>query len=500
MNGDKSVEEIKKTAVGAAKEAVQEVKESVEATAEDMENVPEVHLETPEADVEVTFIDDRDKEAEGLIHWAAARAGVIVAAPLLGTVSLIANEVYMISKIGSVYGVDVPQKAVLSFIGSLGATVVGTTVATLLPIPFIQIPIGISVTYGLGKAAVRWIKDGMPDDTRPYKAVFEEGRAEGNTLVGEIKENPEKDIPLGDEKRDFTKEIKKTVDDVYPEKAHEAVDKLADQLVDTFNLLGEQLVTALKKAGMTDEQIEKAKYTTIGAAEIAKETAEKTAKNLRAVARVKSRKLQEEARQKASEMKEQAKEQMEELQKKKEEMRRQSEIRAEQAKLKSEKLKAQARIQMQEAKVQADKLKEQVRTQAEIAQDKANELKEKVNARADDYRRNVSAAANRAKADILGYVDDFRTKTEEIASRFTFYIYSQGSRRYACWARGRRGLVPWTEILPGLLQCHFGQGLHGVDGGSSSAAFPLPRVEGGGGSIPSACGEGDDRRRLLSGE
>ena len=265
-------------------EAVEEVKESVEATAEDMENVPEVHLETPEADVEVTFIDDRDKEAEGLIHWAAARAGVIVAAPLLGTVSLIANEVYMISKIGSVYGVDVPQKAVLSFIGSLGATVVGTTVATLLPIPFIQIPIGISVTYGLGKAAVRWIKDGMPDDTRPYKAVFEEGRAEGNTLVGEIKENPEKDIPLGDEKRDFTKEIKKTVDDVYPEKAHEAVDKLADQLVDTFNLLGEQLVTALKKAGMTDEQIEKAKYTTIGAAEIAKETAEKTAKNLRAVA------------------------------------------------------------------------------------------------------------------------------------------------------------------------------------------------------------------------
>ena len=51
MNGDKSVEEIKKAAVGAAKEAAQEVKESVEATAEDMENVSEVHLETPEADV-----------------------------------------------------------------------------------------------------------------------------------------------------------------------------------------------------------------------------------------------------------------------------------------------------------------------------------------------------------------------------------------------------------------------------------------------------------------
>lgn len=417
MNGDKSMEEIKKAAVGITEEAAKEVKESVDAITEDGENETDVHLETPEADVEVTFIDDRDKEAESLIHWAAARAGVIVAAPLLGTVSLIANEVYMISKVGSVYGVDVPQKAVLSFIGSLGATVIGTTVATLLPIPFIQVPIGISVTYGLGKAAVRWIKDGMPDDTRPYKAVFEEGRAEGSNLVGEIKENPEKDIPLGDEKRDFTKEIKKTVDDVYPEKAHEAVDKLADQLVDTFNLLGEQLVTILKKAGMTGEQIEKAKYTTIGAAEVAMETAEKTAKNLHAAARVKSRKLQEEARQKASEMKKQAKEQMEEFQKKKEEVKHQSEVRAEQAKLKSEKLKAQARLQMQEAKVQAGKLKEQIRTQAEIAQDKANELKEKVNERANDYRRNVSAAANRAKTDVLGYVDDFRTKTEQRAAQ-----------------------------------------------------------------------------------
>lgn len=155
---------------------------------------------------------------------------------------------------------------------------------------------------------------------------------------------------------------------------------------------------------------------------------------------MKSRKLQEEARQKASEMKEQAKEQMEELQKKKEEMRRQSEIRAEQAKLKSEKLKAQVRIQMQEAKVQADKLKEQVRTQAEIAQDKANELKEKVNARADDYRRNVSAAANRAKADILGYVDDFVRKRKNGPLKFGQKIVMQ-----------REGLLKAVNFLRKLL-------------------------------------------------
>lgn len=409
-----NAEKLVETAGETAEEMADEVKVSVE---ESIENVSDIHIETPEAEVEVTFIDDRDKEADSLIRWAAARAGVIVAAPLLGTVSLIANEVYMISKIGAVYGVDVSQKAVLSFMGSLGATVVGTTIATLLPIPFIQIPIGISVTYGLGKAAVRWIKDGMPDDTRPYKAVFEEGREEGNKRVEEMEESPEKNIPLGDEKRDFTKEIKKTVDDVYPEKAHDAVDKLAGQLVDTFNLLGDQLASVLKKAGMTDEQIEKAKYTTLGATEVAKETAEKTVKDLRAIARVKSRKLQEEAKQKASEMKDQAKDRMEEFQKKKEEMKRQSEVQSEQARLRGEKLKAQARVQMQEAKIQASKLKEQVRVQAETAQDKARELKEKVNAKAGDYKETITAAANQAKSGVVEYVDDFRAKTEERAAQ-----------------------------------------------------------------------------------
>ena len=142
-----------------------------------------------------------------------------------------------------------------------------------------------------------------------------------------------------------------------------------------------------------------------------------TSLQVQAIARIKSREFRKDAARRADEMKAQAQVQMDELQKKSEEMKRQSEVQSQQMKLKSEKLKAQARIQMQEAKVQADKLKEQVRTQTEIAQDKANELKEKVNARADDYRRNVSAAANRAKADILGYVDDFRTKTEERAAQ-----------------------------------------------------------------------------------
>lgn len=134
----------------------------------------------------------------------------------------------MISKIGKVYGVELNQTAVLSFLGSMGATVVGSTLATLIPIAAMQIPIGVSVTYGVGKAAQRWIKDGMPDDTRPYKEVFEEEKANGEKDEKELEANPKKDEPLGDEKKDFTKELKKSWNDIYPERAHNTINQLAD--------------------------------------------------------------------------------------------------------------------------------------------------------------------------------------------------------------------------------------------------------------------------------
>ena len=56
-------------------------------------------------ETKVTVIDDRlrQEEAETLCRWAAARAGVIVVAPLFGTMALIANDVYLVIKLGSVY-------------------------------------------------------------------------------------------------------------------------------------------------------------------------------------------------------------------------------------------------------------------------------------------------------------------------------------------------------------------------------------------------------------
>ena len=56
-------------------------------------------------ELKITVIDDkaREDDAEALCKWAAARAGVIVVAPLLGTIALIANQIYMIIKLGKVY-------------------------------------------------------------------------------------------------------------------------------------------------------------------------------------------------------------------------------------------------------------------------------------------------------------------------------------------------------------------------------------------------------------
>lgn len=389
-------------------------------------------LETADADVEIHVIDDRDQQAESLIHWAAARAGVIVVTPMLGSVALMANEVYMISRIGSIYGVDISQKAVISFIGSLGATMLGMTVATLIPISLIQIPLGISITYGLGQAALKWIKDGMPDDTEPYKAVFEEGKKEGKARIVEIENDENKDIPLGDEMKDFVK----TENEMnYSKKAHDVVDKMAENVSDVVDVLSAKLIKRLKEAGVTDEQIENVKYTALGAAEVVKEAAEKAGNDLKILAKEKSKEWKKDIGIKAADMKEQAKVQMEELKKcsemqaeqariKAEELKTQAKIRAEKlkeqakehmedAKEKTEELREQAKVHMERAKGKTEELKKQAKEHMEDAKEKAEELKEQ----AKEHIENVQNKMEEVKKSATAYADEFREKTKERAAQ-----------------------------------------------------------------------------------
>lgn len=389
-------------------------------------------VETADADVEIHVIDDRDQQAESLIHWAAARAGVIVVTPMLGSVALMANEVYMISRIGSIYGVDISQKAVISFIGSLGATMLGMTVATLIPISLIQIPLGISITYGLGQAALKWIKDGMPDDTEPYKAVFEEGKKEGKARIVEIENDENKDIPLGDEMKDFVK----TENEMnYSKKAHDVVDKMAENVSDAVDVLSAKLIKRLKEAGVTDEQIENVKYTALGAAEVVKEAAEKAGNDLKILAKEKSKEWKKDIGIKAADMKEQAKVQMEELKKRSEMQAEQARIKAEelktQAKIRAEKLKEQAKEHMEDAKEKTEELREQAKVHMERAKGKTEELKkqakehmedakekaEELKEQAKEHIENVQNKMEEVKKSATAYADEFREKTKERAAQ-----------------------------------------------------------------------------------
>lgn len=389
-------------------------------------------VETADADVEIHVIDDRDQQAESLIHWAAARAGVIVVTPMLGSVALMANEVYMISRIGSIYGVDISQKAVISFIGSLGATMLGMTVATLIPISLIQIPLGISITYGLGQAALKWIKDGMPDDTEPYKAVFEEGKKEGKARIVEIEKDENKDIPLGDEMKDFVK----TENEMnYSKKAHDVVDKMAENVSDAVDVLSAKLIKRLKEAGVTDEQIENVKYTALGAAEVVKEAAEKAGNDLKILAKEKSKEWKKDIGIKAADMKEQAKVQMEELKKRSEMQAEQARIKAEelktQAKIRAEKLKEQAKEHMEDAKEKTEELREQAKVHMERAKGKTEELKkqakehmedakekaEELKEQAKEHIENVQNKMEEVKKSATAYADEFREKTKERAAQ-----------------------------------------------------------------------------------
>ena len=151
------------------------------------------------------IIDDRmrEEEAESLCRWAAARAGVIVVAPLLGTMSLVANEIYLIIKLGKVYGEEISEQAAVSVLGSLGAYFVGSTLTTLIPFPPMQSPVAVGTTYALGRVVTEWLKAGKPKDMSPFKKVYDDAMNMAKKNIDIFKDNPRKDEPLGDEKHHY---------------------------------------------------------------------------------------------------------------------------------------------------------------------------------------------------------------------------------------------------------------------------------------------------------
>lgn len=194
---------------------------------------------------------DTEWEAEKICRWGAARSSVLVVTPLLGTMALIANEVYMISRLADLRGIKLSEGAALGLLASLGATFVGQSVFTLLPIPVIQIPLAISITYGVGRAANAWLKAGRPEDIAAFREVYEKARKEGAENADTFSNMDCKEEPLGDESRTFDLQaLKKQVKNMKTEDVFNNMKNKADKAENTLSQkikgFNERIVNPLK--------------------------------------------------------------------------------------------------------------------------------------------------------------------------------------------------------------------------------------------------------------
>lgn len=242
----KAVEDVKDVA-GDVKEAlvdkVEDVKEGVKEVKDEIVKVANAEG----ADAVMAAIegsqDSLDEKAEVLCRWAAGRAAVIVVAPLLGTVALMANEMYLINKLAKLYDKKISERAAMSFLGAFSGTLAGNLLATLIPFGPVQIPIAVGVTYAIGKVAHAWIKEDMPSDMEPFKEMFKEWKEKAKQEVKVLAEDPLKNIPLGDETKDYLREsgsrLSEAIDDM-KDKAKVALDSSKENLQDTKEVLTER--------------------------------------------------------------------------------------------------------------------------------------------------------------------------------------------------------------------------------------------------------------------
>ncbi len=354
--------------------------------------------------------DERDLAAENLIRWGAARAGVIAVAPLVGSVALMANEVYMISRLAKVYDVKLSDRTIMSFLGAFGARVVGKLAATLIPIPGVAVPVAVTVTYGMGRVAQSWIKDGMPLDVKPYMEKFEDLKAEGEAKVQEIANDAKKDIPLGDEGKDFAggKGC--------------PVKKGAAKFLDMADKGVTELLLAL---GVSQAEIDDKKALAKGVYEVTKETATEVAEELKvrleeatSDAKLQANVLRDRAEVKAAELKELAQEKAEEAKIKAGELKEQAQEKAaelkEQAQEKAGELKEKAQIKAEEARVKAQELKVQAQDKAEELKEKAQEKAEEAKAKAQELKEQAQDKAEEVKEQVQEKAAEAKEKAEDL--------------------------------------------------------------------------------------
>ncbi len=118
-----------------------------------------------------------DDEADAAINWATGRAAAIAVAPipLADVYPLVANQIYMVKKIGEAYGLELGESAIKGMLTAMGASFAGLLLASF--IPGFKIGIAAGITYAAGKSAKAWCQSGGELSEAEMRKLYEREKA-----------------------------------------------------------------------------------------------------------------------------------------------------------------------------------------------------------------------------------------------------------------------------------------------------------------------------------
>ena len=145
------------------------------------------------------------EEVEMICRWAAARAAGIAALPKFNYAGLLANDVYMVSRIAQAHGICPAKEGITGFLVGLGGSAVAALVCTIVPTMILRVPVAAAITYGVGKIAAKWIEDGMATcpNFEEYRQRLVDIYEYNKETVITLANTPLRDKPLGNESVDF---------------------------------------------------------------------------------------------------------------------------------------------------------------------------------------------------------------------------------------------------------------------------------------------------------
>ena len=132
-------------------------------------------------------------KAEELRRWAAAHAGWLAVS---GSENLLENETALICSLAAIYGKTLTKEQAQQFLQQLPGSILQADLNERIPFPPLRVPVSIGVTYAVGCVAEQWLADGCPAVTPIYKVVLQREIFQARLLVDELREHPQKEIPL----------------------------------------------------------------------------------------------------------------------------------------------------------------------------------------------------------------------------------------------------------------------------------------------------------------